>query len=274
MQNDNQYIVEGQLGEPSYFEQPPTPHMALTKTDGEILVRTGDVLTYTLAFTNVSNLTPPVPGPAVNLVLTDTLPLDLTYIGCDLAAPLTGTCAYNGDRPGAVIYRINNTLKPGQDGVLHLIAEVNADDGNLTNPIVNRSTLAYKDPLKNTYPPVRAVVSNPTSIALASFGARWVGKDVRISWRTGLEEQTAGFHLLRATAMEVGQAIHVTPSLIPPLGASSNYGWTDHTVAPGANNYYWLEEHVIGGGVNLYGPVSPGGAWVASYELFLPLICR
>jgi uncharacterized repeat protein (TIGR01451 family) len=278
VQNDNQYIVEGQLGVPSYFEQPPTPHMVLTKTDGETLVRTGQVLTYTMTFTNTSNVAPPLPlrpGPAVNLVLTDTLPVDLTYLGCGVLAPLSGTCAYNGSGSGgAVIYTISTTLKPGEGGALRLLAQVNDGDGDLTNPIINRATLTYRDPLKHPFPPVRAVVANPTSVALVSFGARWIGSAVRVNWRTGSEDGTLGFHLLRALSLDVGQAVRVTPGLVPPLGASSNYAWTDHSVVPGTTYYYWLEEHEVGGGTHVYGPVSPGGGSTPFCQLAMPLLTR
>jgi uncharacterized repeat protein (TIGR01451 family) len=279
VQNDNQYIVEGQLGVPAYFSQPPTPRMVLTKTNGETTVQNGQVLTYTMTFTNTSNLAPPTPttpGPAVNTVLTDQLPADLTFISCSLVAPLAGTCSHNGVNPGGVVtFNITTMFKPGEGGQLRVRAQVNNSDGDPLNVITNRATLTYRDPLNNPYPPVVAQVSNPTAITLASFSARWMGSAVRVNWRTGSEDKTLGFHLLRATSPDLDQATQVTSALTPARGAGSSYGWTDQAAAPGAIYYYWLQEREIDGATNTYGPTSTVGTGSAAvYQQFLPFVTR
>jgi uncharacterized repeat protein (TIGR01451 family) len=279
VQNDNQYIVEGQLGVPAYFSQPPTPRMELTKTNGETTLQNGQVLTYTMTFTNTSNVAPPTPlnpGPAVNTVLTDQLPVDLTFVSCSLVAPLAGTCSHNGVNPGGVVtFNITTMFKPGEGGQLRVRAQVNNSDGDPLNIITNRATLTYKDPLNNSYPPVVAQVSNPTAITLASFSARWMGSAVRVNWRTGSEDKTLGFHLLRATSPDLDQAARVTAALIPARGAGSSYGWTDQSAAPGAIYYYWLQESEIGGATNTYGPTSTvGTSSAAVYQQFLPFVMR
>jgi uncharacterized repeat protein (TIGR01451 family) len=269
VRNDNQYIVEGQLGVPAYFSQPPTPRMVLTKTNGETTVQNGQVLTYTMTFTNTSNVAPPTPlnpGPAVNTVLTDQLPVDLTFVSCSLVAPLAGTCSHNGVNPGGVVtFNITTMFKPGEGGRLRVRAQVNNTDGDPLNIITNRATLTYKDPLNNSYPPVVAQVSNPTAITLASFSARWMGSAVRVNWRTGSEDKTLGFHLLRATS----------PDPVVVGCAGSSYGWTDQSAAPGATYYYWLQESEIGGSTNTYGPTSTVGSGSAAvYQQFLPFVMR
>jgi len=279
VQNDNQYIVEGQLGVPAYFSQPPTPRMALSKTNGETLLQDNQVLTYTMTFTNTSNVappTPPNPGSAVNTVLTDQLPVDLTFISCSLVAPVTGTCAHNGVNPGGVVtFNLTNMFRPGEGGSLRVVAQFQDIDGDPTNVVTNRATLTYRDPLNNPYPPVLTEVSNPTAITLASFSSRWMGSAVRVNWRTGSEDKTLGFHLLRATSPDLSQATQVTAALIPARGGGSSYGWTDQAAAPGATYYYWLRESETGGATNTYGPTSTVGTGSAAfYQQFLPFITR
>ncbi|HYF63824.1 MAG TPA: hypothetical protein VD886_13475 [Herpetosiphonaceae bacterium] len=273
VQNDNQYIVEGQLGVPAFFTQPPTPRMALSKTNPVTQTLNGEVLTYTLRFTNTSNLTP-FPGPATNVILTDTLPVDLTFMNCAVLAPLAGTCAHNGVNPGGrVTFTIATTLKPGESGALRVVSQVNNSDGNPTNPVVNVATLTYKDPLKNTFPPITSTVSIPTPISLAGFGTRRLGDGVRVNWRTGTEEQTAGFHLLRSTSPDLAGAARVTADLIPARGAGSTYAWTDTAAAPDKVYYYWLQATTLAGGTSTYGPIFTAGS-AAAYRQFLPFIGR
>jgi hypothetical protein len=204
------------------------------------------------------------------------LPPDLTFISCSVVAPLAGTCAHNGVNPGGVVtFNITTMFKPGEGGQLRVRAQVNDSDNDPTNAITNRATLTYRDPLNNTYPPVRAEVSNPTAITLASFSARWMGNAVRVNWRTGSEDKTLGFHLLRATSPDLSQATQVTAALIPARGAGSSYGWTDQSAAPGTTYYYWLRESETGGAANTYGPTSTAGSGSAAlYQQFLPFIMR
>lgn len=275
VQNDNQYIVEGQLGIPAYFTQPPTPRMALSKTNPVTTTYTGNVLTYTLRFTNTSNMTP-FPGPATNIILTDTLPIDLTYMNCAVLAPLAGTCAHNGVNPGGrVTFNIATTLKPGESGAVRVVSLVSDGDGDPDNDIINVARLTYQDPLKNNYPPITATVSIPTPISLAGFSARRLDDSVRVNWRTGDEDKTLGFHLLRSASPDLAEAVQVTPELIPARGAGSSYAWTDRSAAPGVVYYYWLHVSDLDGSASRHGPVSTAGSvGAAAYSLFLPIINR
>ena len=275
--NDNQYIFEGQQGIPVYFTQPPTPRMVLSKTDNQsTFVAIGQPLTYTLTFTNTSNVappTPPVPGAAQNVIITDTLPLNLNYVGCSVTLPLVGTCSHTGPTPGgAVTFMLSSIIKAGQVGQVRIFTTVNSIDGT---DIVNDAVLRYKDPLKNNFPPVRGTDRTPTAVTLASFAARPLGAGVRVQWLTGSEVKTLGFHLLRATSPDLAAAVRVTTELIPARGVGSSYGWTDQNVVAGTTYYYWLEETETTGAINNYGPVSTTTSPLnADYMLFLPLMLR
>ena len=75
LSNGNQLIQEGQPGVLSYYTQPPTPSMTLTKTDAVATAAPGQALTYNITATNNS---PAVGGGAANnVVVTDTIPAGL-----------------------------------------------------------------------------------------------------------------------------------------------------------------------------------------------------
>lgn len=159
--DNNQYIQEGQQGKPTYFTQPPTPRMIVGKTDGKTVTTYGDQLNYTIAFTNTSNQTP-TPGAALNVILTDTLPLDTTYVAnsCAVNAPYTGTCTLAGTN---VIFRINESVNAGASGTVRFSVTVN---NGAPETITNNVVLTYKDGLGNNYPPETA---NDTDIILSDL---------------------------------------------------------------------------------------------------------
>jgi uncharacterized repeat protein (TIGR01451 family) len=145
----NEFIQEGQFSIPAYYTQPPYPVMTLTKDDGRTVVGPGDVLTYTINFANTSNATNH-PGAAVNVVLTDNLPPNTTYVSCGFNAPTSGTCA---QAAGVVTWNVSGIVAAGAGGSVRLTLQVNA---NATGTVVNNVTVNYGDPLGNIYPPVPA----------------------------------------------------------------------------------------------------------------------
>jgi len=145
----NEFIQEGQFSIPAYYTQPPYPVLTLTKDDGRTVVGPGDVLTYTINFANTSNATNH-PGAAANVVLTDNLPPNTTYVSCGYNAPTTGTCA---QAAGVVTWNVAGLVAAGAGGSVRLTLQVNA---NATGTVVNNVTADYQDPLGNMYPPVPA----------------------------------------------------------------------------------------------------------------------
>ena len=84
----NQFIQEGQQGTNAYSEHPPTPKLAVTKTDGRLTAAPGDALTYAVHITNPGD--PSFPGAATSVVATDTLPANTTFVSCSFVLPATG----------------------------------------------------------------------------------------------------------------------------------------------------------------------------------------
>ena len=156
----NQYIFEGQQGIPAYLVQPPTPVMIVSKSDGVSETTPGSTLTYTMNFSNTSDVTS-TPGAATNVVLTDTLPANATFVSCLIAPPFTGSCA---EGPvGTVTYTINELVSAGTSGSVQLVVQVNA---GATGSVANSVSLDYQDTVGNQYVPVSA--SDTDTVAAAT----------------------------------------------------------------------------------------------------------
>ncbi|WP_031461436.1 DUF11 domain-containing protein, partial [Chloroflexus sp. MS-G] len=146
--NNNQFIQEGQTSALSYMSPPPAPNLTLSKTDGVTVAAPGDVITYTLTFTNTGN---PItsPGAAYNVVLTDTLPPQVSFLNC--TAP-NGTCTHSS---GTVVYTRTNQLNYNATDTITITVQV---DPSLTSSVTftNTAVLDYQDGYGNQYPQVQA----------------------------------------------------------------------------------------------------------------------
>lgn len=139
---NNQYIFEVFGGIPLFFEQPPIPDIILDKDDGETLVSPGNILTYTIVFTNVSS------AVAQNVTLIDSLPPALTYISAQINLPYSGTVV---EANNVVTFQIDQVVVAGATGSVQVVALVN---DNPTAPIANTVSLVFSDILDNQYPPI------------------------------------------------------------------------------------------------------------------------
>lgn len=149
VKDDNQFNQEGQTGVPTFRQPVPEPNMVITKDDGQTFIAAGDVLTYTIRFTNQSPSTKQIPGAAFNVRITDTLPLDLSFRGCGFVTPgLTGTCAPSGQD---VIFALDGSVSAGASGEVRVVAQVNP---GASGQQLNRVALDYTDQLNNPNPTV------------------------------------------------------------------------------------------------------------------------
>lgn len=138
----NQYIFEPE-GTSFVFALPDYPHMQVGKDDGRRLVSPGDVLTYTIPYSNVGK------GAAVSTMLTDTLPAELRFLSCS-----PQPCGQSSGNPQLITYTVG-TVAAGGSGAVQLVARVRPEvvSGTLiTNPVL----LGYSDTFFNRYPEERA----------------------------------------------------------------------------------------------------------------------
>jgi uncharacterized repeat protein (TIGR01451 family) len=256
--NHNQYIQEGQTGQPIYFEIPPTPVMEISKSDGLVEASANDVLTYTITFTNTSDSTSN-PGAAANLSLTDTIPANATFLSCD--ANGLGNCAYV-DATRTVAFALSGQLNAGDSAQVAVIVQVNdtvVEDDLVTNTV----SLSYQDIFNRAFTPISAtdvdVVVPPLGVQLAGFTASSQEGHILLKWETVSEEGVQGFHLYRSTEPDADGTL-ITDELIPAEAPGStegaSYTWTDTDVETGVTYYYWLEAIDTFGDSTRHGPVS------------------
>jgi uncharacterized repeat protein (TIGR01451 family) len=153
LNDDNQYIFEGEEGEPIYFEQPGAPLMTLSKDNGVSIVAPNEVLTYTINFANIADTVPepPPPGAALNVTITDNLPANAAFQNCIINPPYTGACAEGP--AGVVTAQLNEVIAAGEGGSIQIVVRLNPDAGGTVS---NSVQLDYQDSLGNQYPPPTA----------------------------------------------------------------------------------------------------------------------
>ncbi len=138
----NQFIQEGQTGVPTFFEQPPTPVLTVSKTDGLTVTSPGNVQTYTVTFANTAS--GPTAGAANDVVITDTLPDNVTFDTVLFNDPnYGGTFAFDAATRQVTI-TLDRAVFAGASGSVQVRVVVNA---GATGNVVNRVDLSYRDAL-------------------------------------------------------------------------------------------------------------------------------
>ncbi|MBA3470209.1 MAG: DUF11 domain-containing protein [Herpetosiphonaceae bacterium] len=238
--NNNQYIQEGQNGVPTYYSQPPTPVMLLTKSDGRTTTFPGDTLNYTMAFTNISNATPN-PGAAINVTLVDTLPANATYVAgsCAINPPYTGTCSEAG---GVVTYNIIEAVNAGASGSVQASVTVNA---GASGTVVNNVTLSYEDGLGNPFLPVNA---SDTDIIPALL----ISKSSNPPSGTTVESGDTIIYSVTITNTTLGAATNVNVSDAIPTGTTYVAASAMPAVSSGPSPLIWNIPTFNGGAVQIF----------------------
>jgi uncharacterized repeat protein (TIGR01451 family) len=138
---ENQYIFEPE-GLVYLLQQPDTPEMEVSKDDGLTVVAPGQIITYTIRYTNTGT------AAAFNPTLADTLPASTTFVSC------SGGLSCGEVAPGVVNYSLPLVPAPG-GGQVFLTVQVDpaAQAGML---LTNTVTLNYEDVMGNHYPPKSA----------------------------------------------------------------------------------------------------------------------
>ena len=149
------------------FTQPPqlpqaVPQLVVTKDDGVDVVTSPGQTTYTITITNIGQGDAAIlPGNAPEIV--DILPAGMTFVSCQVNAPLIGTCSETS--PGRVEYQITGyqgfpapIFLPGagsgaNTATVTLTAAIDPGlaDGTQLEDVV---TVEYSDPSGRTFSPV------------------------------------------------------------------------------------------------------------------------
>jgi uncharacterized repeat protein (TIGR01451 family) len=230
---------------------PTQADVAIVKTASPEPVDQGTNLAYTLQVTNN--------GPAVaqNVVVTDTLPSQVTFVSLSVSAS-QGSCA---QASGTVSCNLGS-LSVG--GLVIITINTNAATFSSSSLASNTAsvTASTSDPnLTNNSSTALSTIASPTAVDLESFQAQLrPGGGVILSWRTREETRNLGFHVYRDDA---SGRHRIDPSLIAgsallfrgglPQHRGRTYQWIDPQGSSLAS--YWLEDVDLNGTSTLHGPV-------------------
>lgn len=141
--------------------------------------------------------------------------------------------------------------------------EVIDEFGDTTNPVQGQASAT--------------VTSAPTAIALLRFSAVRESDGVHITWITGAELNSWGFHLWRGETTDWQQAVRITKSIYPAQGGTgtgATYRYLDTAAGATQPLFYWLQELEVDGAATLYGPftLSTSSPGAGGNDLYLPQI--
>ncbi len=117
------------INEPSFL------YVNLTKSDGRETVAPGDVLDYVITAQNSSDSA----EWAMQLVISDTLPANTTYLGCASEVALDIPCRQSD---GFVTFYLSDPLEIGTTASVTVTVQVNAD---ASGEVVNNAQLDYQN---------------------------------------------------------------------------------------------------------------------------------
>jgi len=201
------------------------------------------------------------PSPAVNVVVTDTLPSDLSYV---TAFPIPDVF------PTPIVWNLG-TMSPGQTEVITLTVNVQPWAGDTITNVASASTDTLETDYTNNQDDAIVTVAPPNAVTMTAEPSLVEdGDQITINWQTGAEPDVYGFNIYRSN-----------------VNVFSTEGWSDYVDSQGdVNNgatysytdtppwddswYYWLTIVSYTGEGDPYGPLTAG----ENYFIFLPAIFR
>jgi uncharacterized repeat protein (TIGR01451 family)/fimbrial isopeptide formation D2 family protein len=245
--------------------------LRLTKRAGAAGVAPGEVLTYTLTYTNVGNTT------ALGVIITETVPANTTFNAAG-SAPDVWSCA-DGSGAGTTCTLSVGALAGGNaGGSARFAVRVDPAVPQSVTAITNTAVIADDGtsgsdptPADNDDDTSTPLVP-PTAVTLLYFRIGSVANgEVALEWATAAEVDNFGFKLYRAASNDFGAAGEI--AFAPAQGNNSSYAYTD---SPGSGTWwYWLADVDTNGNETVHGPVTTAiGAGESSVRIYLPLVQR
>ncbi|HRA55225.1 MAG TPA: hypothetical protein PLQ83_16300, partial [Thermoflexales bacterium] len=245
----------------SHYE---VPHVLASKTavpGTGAIVRTGDLITYTIWVTAASSV------PLINIPITDSIPAGTAYVNGSAVPALTSG-------PDPLVW-VLATMQPGVPySVSFTVIVLGANEAG---GILNVAWVG-----NNPVTPTNEIVHffAPTAIQLSSFAAsRGIaaggGPIVTVRWTVASEANTLGYRVFRSETNNRAAAALMTGGVIAASGTGGSYAWVDVAAGTDRTYYYWLQELELDGRtVTEYGPVSVGPLSAPTLRLYLPAIRR
>lgn len=189
------------------------PNVRLTKSDGVASAGAGDVLTYRLAYTNTGT------APAQNVVITDRIPANVSFVDCTACTSLGG----------GVYSFARGTVNAAQDGVVTLRVRVNsplpAGVRAITNTATIRTSTSGDNPADNSAQDVDGISTVPVVTFTAAYDAKtpYPGKTITYTLRY------TNTSLMNTTGVVISTTRLPSVSVIP-TGWTFSGGYDTYTV--------------------------------------------
>jgi uncharacterized repeat protein (TIGR01451 family) len=201
----------------------------------------GTQFDYSLHYGNAGNIA------AQNVIISDTLPPELSFVAAD-PAPIS-----LGELP--LLRWDLGTLDVGAGGTITLTVAVKPDV--TTTDILNTAVISTTTP-ETRYDNNRDSAEVPTPVQLLYFGAKPLIDSVLLEWETAWEIDTFGFSLLRSETGNLGDAVEVAFVAAEGRGQGGGaaYTYLDLTAIAGPTYTYWLVDVGTDGQSTVHGPVE------------------
>ncbi|MCB0114172.1 MAG: DUF11 domain-containing protein, partial [Caldilineaceae bacterium] len=209
---EDEFDQPGGSGEDG-FDIVVAPNLILTKSRlGPAQVEVGEEITYSIRITNVGN------------TVIVTLPLSDSY-DSQVLNYVRSQPAEDRARPGLVEwFDLTTTFNDLQPNASIEVLTVFTASQAVSNTVNLAQVIDAIDDLGNnvsTEDSDTVTVATPTAVTLLSFAATPEGNALRVSWVTGAEIDSWGFHLWRSLSARRDEAVRVTEQLIPARGSAA-----------------------------------------------------
>ncbi|MBN1318256.1 MAG: DUF11 domain-containing protein, partial [Anaerolineales bacterium] len=228
--------------------------VSIFKSDSHDPVEMEDVLTYTLTIQNAG------PDPAENVVVTDTLPPEVTFMHA-IPAPES--------EPDPLVWNLG-TLQVGQVKQIQVVVRINSW---AVNPFTNSASVGSStvDPNPGNNDDVETTTPGvPTAPMLLYFReGDFDPSSIKLEW-TVVEVNVSAYRIYRALTNDLDQAelIHTESA----GGDSSEYTFVIHNTLPLHGEWwYWLE--IVDAGGEAVG-VPHGPVQVTRFLISLPIVLK
>ncbi|MBI1298716.1 DUF11 domain-containing protein, partial [bacterium] len=258
--------------DPAIITVDQLPAILVTKTlETPNPVSVGAEITFSIRITNT--------GPTTIV----TLPLSDTY-EAEFITFVRGIPPHDRATTGEVewfdLTTVFGDLAPGASVEVKVVFTADKPTPTTINVATVVNALDEDDKPSGSGSSTGVIIQDPTVVELLSFTAIGVNESmIQVSWVTGLEIDTWGFHIWRSETGNRADAVKVTTQLVPAQGSANSggsYSVLDSGVRPGVTYTYWLAETQTDGIILEYGPVTgrTGEQPFNNQRIFLPVVGR
>jgi fimbrial isopeptide formation D2 family protein/uncharacterized repeat protein (TIGR01451 family) len=249
------------------------PDLEITLSDNGISPLPGQVISYTLSYSNTGN------QDARGVVLRSNVPLNTTYRARGSTA---GWSCANGAVGGKPCRLTIGDLAAGAGGTATLVMVVNYPFPAGVISVTHNVSIADNaangaDPTPDNNQATTVSELSPTAITLTALTAEHTDDGVLVRWATGSEVDTLGFLVFRSVSDRRSDAVQVTPQLVTARGQNGGgaaYSAPDTAHDASADALYWIVEVERSGRRLEHGPLFLAAPPPLLPQQWIPFVMR